>query len=282
MAEPGSAEKLSKRKLGTYLRHHDFRKLHEHAAAIMEALGEPVATESFNPLVVAFYRAVGYRPEALLNYLLLLGWSLDDRTEMFTTEEMIEQFTLERVNKSAASFDPPKLLAFEERYMQRLPLAARAEAAAPFLQRNGALPASPSAADLDRVSRVVAAAGERLKVAGDIVGYLEFFRPDDAFPYDEKAFAKRIGAAGAAGRLGRFRAVLETVDPFDAAALHDAMQRFIAAEDIAIGRIIHAVRVAVTGKGVGFGLFEGLEILGREACLARIDRALARAGTECA
>ena len=234
---------------------------------------------------MAFYRAVGYRPEALLNYLLLLGWSLDDRTEMFTTGEMIEQFTLERVNRSAASFDPPKLLAFEERYMQRLPPAARAAAAAPFLQRNGALPESPAPADLDRVSRVVEAAGERLKVAGDILGYLEFFGPDDAFPYDGKAFAKRIGAAGAAGRLERFRAVLATVDPFDAATLHDAMQRFIAAEDIAIGRIIHAVRVAVTGKGVGFGLFEGLEILGREACLARIDRALGRlagAGTECA
>ena len=285
VAEPGSAEKLSKRKVGAYLRHPDFRTLHEHGAAIMDALGEPVVTESFNPLVVAFYRAVGYRPEALLNYLLLLGWSLDDRTEMFTTGEMIEKFTLERVNKSAASFDPPKLLAFEERYMHRLPLAARAAAAVPFLQRNGALPEAPSPADLERVSRVVAAAGERLKVAGDILGYLEFFRPDDAFPYDEKAFAKRLRAEGAADRLGRFRAVLATVDPFDAATLHDAMQRFIAAEGIAIGRIIHAVRVAVTGKAVGFGLFEGLEILGREACLARIDRALGRlagTGTECA
>ena len=249
----------------------------------MEAQGKPVAMASFNPLVVAFYRAVGYRPEALLNYLLLLGWSLDDRTEMFTTDEMIEQFTLERVNKSAASFDPPKLLAFEERYMQRLPLAARAAAAAPFLQRNGALPDSPSPADLDRVSRVVAAAGERLKVAGDILNYLEFFLPDDTFRYDEKAVTKRLRAAGAADRLGRFRTVLETADPFDAATLHDAMQRFIAAEEIAIGRIIHAVRVAVTGKAVGFGLFEGLEILGREACLARIGRALRlAAGTECA
>ena len=285
VAELGSAEKLSKRKVGAYLRHPDFRKLHEHGAAIMAALGEPVAPESFNPLVVAFYRAVGYRPEALLNYLLLLGWSLDDRTEMFTVAEMIERFTLERVNRSAASFDPPKLLAFEERYMQRLPLPARAAAVVPFLQRRGALPESPSAAACDRVSRVVAAAGERLKVAGDILGYLEFFRPDDAFPYDEKAFDKRLRADGAAGRLERFRTVLDTVDPFDVATLHEAMQRFIETEAIAIGRIIHAVRVAVTGKAVGFGLFEGLEILGREACVARIDRALARlAGTdtECA
>ncbi len=285
VAEPGSAEKLSKRKVGTYLRHPDFRKLHAHGAAIREALGEPVAVESFNPLVVAFYRDVGYRPEALLNYLLLLGWSLDDRTEMFTVPQMIEQFTLERVNKAAASFDPPKLLAFEERYMQRLPLAARAAAAAPFLQRRGVLPDPPSPVDRDRLSRVVAAAGERLKVAGDILGYREFFLPDDAFPYDEKAFAKRLRANGAADRLVRFRAVLAAVAPFDAPTLHDAMQRFVAAEAIAIGHIIHAVRVAVTGKAVGFGLFECLEILGREACLARIDRALGRlaeAETECA
>ena len=274
VAEPGSAEKLSKRKLGAYLKHPDFRKLHEHGAAIMSALGESPPPESFNPLVVEFYRTVGYRPEALLNYLLLLGWSLDDRTEMFTTAEMIEQFTLDRVNRSAASFDAQKLLAFEERYMQRLPADARVAAVAPFLQRCGALPPAPSPADLRRVSQVVAAAGERIKVAGDIVNYTEFFQSDGAFPYDEKAFRKRLCANGAAERLERFRTALETVEPYDAETLSGAMHRFVEAETVPIGRIIHAVRVAVTGKAVGFGLFEGMEILGRAACLARIERAL--------
>ena len=281
VAEPGSAEKLSKRKLGAYLKHPDFRKLHEHGAAIMSALGAAPPPESFNPLVVEFYRTVGYRPEALLNYLLLLGWSLDDRTEMFTTGEMIEQFTLDRVNRSAASFDAPKLLAFEERYMQRFPADAKVAAVAPFLQRCGALPPSPSAADLRRASQVVAAAGDRIKVAGDIVNYTEFFQSDGVFPYDEKAFRKRLQADGAAERLERFRAALETVEPYDAETLSGAMHRFVENEAMPIGRIIHAVRVAVTGKAVGFGLFEGMEILGRAACVARIERALERlAGSE--
>lgn len=274
VAEPGSAEKLSKRKLGAYLQHPEFRKLHEHGAAIMSALGASPPAESFNPLVVEFYRTVGYRPEALLNYLLLLGWSLDDRTEMFTAGEMIAHFALDRVNRSAASFDALKLLAFEERYMQRLPEDDKVTAVVPFLQRCGALPPAPSAADLRRVARVVAAAGERIKVAGDIVNYTEFFRADEAIPYDEKAFRKRLRADGAAARLERFRAVLEAVEPYDAETLSGAMHRFMEVEAIPIGRIIHAVRVAVTGKAVGFGLFDGLEILGRDACLARIDRAL--------
>ena len=96
------------------------------------------------------------------------------------------------------------------------------------------------------------------------------------FSYDDKAFDKRIRAAAAAELLGRFRIQLEAVDPFDAATLDGMMHRFIEAEAITVGQIIHAVRVAVTGKAIGFGLFDVLAILGREASLARIDRALAR------
>ena len=276
VAEPGSAEKLSKRKLKTYLKHTDFRKLNEHGVAIMEALDIPIVPETFSPLLVDFYRSVGYQPEALLNYLLLLGWSFDDRTEMFTPDEMIEKFTLKRVNKSAASFDPQKLLVFQERYMQRLSPAAQATSALPFLQRSGTVSETPSVSERDLVASVVTAAGDRLKVAGDIVNYLEFFHPDDVFTYDEKAFNKRIRADGAAERLERFKLRLKTVDPFDAETLDSAMHQFVEDEEIPIGQIIHAVRVAVTGKAVGFGLFEGLAILGRDACLARIDRALMR------
>jgi glutamyl-tRNA synthetase len=276
VSEPGSAEKLSKRKLKTYLKHTDFRKLNEHGAAIMEALDIPIAPETFSPLLVDFYRSVGYQPEALLNYLLLLGWSFDDRREMFTLNDMIEKFTLKRVNKSAASFDPQKLLVFQERHMQRLAPAAKVTSALPFLQRSGVVSETPSASERDLVASVVTAAGDRLKVAGDIVNYLEFFYPDDVFTYDEKAFNKRVRADGAAERLRRFEIRLKTVDPFDAETLDSAMHQFIEDEEIPIGQIIHAVRVAVTGKAVGFGLFEGLAILGRDACLARIDRALMR------
>jgi glutamyl-tRNA synthetase len=280
VAAPGSAEKLSKRKLGSYLKQADFKKVYDHGVAIMTALGQPVSDDTFSPVIVNFYRTLGYRPEALVNYLLLLGWSLDERTEMFTLDEMIKHFTLARVNRSAASFDPQKLMAFEERYMQRLDTSERVTAVLPFLQRSGLLSPSPSPTERDRVSRVVEAAGDRLKVAGDIVNYLEFFRDDDAFAYDDKAFDKRVRVAGAPDRLRRFRDELETVASFDAKALETLMHQFIEREATSIGQVIHAVRVAVTGKAVGFGIFDGLAILGREACLVRIDRALARVTTE--
>ena len=279
VAAPGSAKKLSKRKLGKYLKHPDFKKVYDHGALIMAALGDAVSSETFSPLVVDFYREVGYRAEALLNYLLLLGWSLDDKTETFERGEMIKHFTLERVNKSAASFDPQKLMVFQERHMQKVPAPKKVAAAVPFLQRAGSLPDAPQPADLDRLAQVVEAAGDRIKVAGDILNYPEFFQGDEVFSYDDKAFDKRILAEGAAERLGRFRIQLEAVDPFDAATLDGMMHRFIESEAIKVGQIIHAVRVAVTGKAIGFGLFDGLAILGREACLARIDRALARTGT---
>ena len=303
VAAPGGSEKLSKRKLGKYLKQDDFRKAYEHAAGIMAALGETTDDDAFNPVMVDFYRSAGYLPDALLNYLLLVGWSLDDRTEDFTRDAMIHSFSLDRVNRSAASFDPQKLLAFQERRMTRLPLDKKVELVRPYLAAALGAPASsptsgpptsspapgapasrpasgppastPAPADPDQLRAVVVAAADRLKVAGDIVNYTEFFVADDAFPYDARAFAKRIAADGAPGLLARFRSALAAVDPFDAAAVEAALHRFIESEGIRIGAVIHAVRVAVTGKAVGFGLFDAMAILGRDACLARIDRALA-------
>ena len=282
VAEPGSAEKLSKRKLSKYLKHHEFKKVYDHGSGIAKAQGLSITPESFSPVVVDFYREVGYEPDALVNYLLLLGWSLDDRTETFTRAQMVEHFSLERVNRSPASFDPQKLLAFQERRMQALSIDARVERVRPFLERAG-LAGAPSAQAIPsrddrraRTRRVVEAAGDRIKVAGDILSYPEFFQADGTVAYDQKAFDKRVRKEGVAPLLRRFRDRLGATEPFDADTLDRAMHAFVEAEGIAIGQVIHAVRVAVTGKAVGFGLFEGLAILGRDACVARIDRALAR------
>ena len=113
-----------------------------------------------------------------------------------------------------------------------------------------------------------------------MLDYPEFFQADGDVEYDEKAFDKRLRKDGAASRLRRFRDRLAAARSFDAAALERTLHDFVAAEGIRSGEIVHAVRVAVTGRAVGFGLFEGLAILGPEACLARIDRALARVAGE--
>ena len=280
VAAPGSSQKLSKRKLDTYFKHHEFKQVHDHGVSVMRRLGVPLSPNAFNPVVVDFYRAVGYLPEALVNYLLLLGWSLDDKTETFSRDEMIRHFSLERVNKSAASFDPQKLLAFQERQMQSLSTAETAAMVLPFLERAGLVSGPPTKAESRRATEVVAAAGDRIKVAGDILNYPEFFEADDALSYDSKAFDKRLGAEGVAERLLTFRGELATVEPFDAQTLDGLLHRFVEQQQgMSVGQIIHALRVAVTGKPVGFGLFEGLAILGRRACLTRIDRALAMSET---
>jgi glutamyl-tRNA synthetase len=125
------------------------------------------------------------------------------------------------------------------------------------------------------IKQVVGHAGDRIRVAGDIVDYAHFFSTDDSFEYDEKAFEKRLRKAeGAAELLTEFRGQLAAVEPFTSDELERLLKTFVDAKGIKIGQIVHALRVAVTGKAVGFGLFETLAILDRERCLARIDRAL--------
>ncbi len=276
VAAPGSSEKLSKRKLSKYMQNKQFKKIFDEGVAIAERIRLLVTPETFSPVVVDFYREVGYEPAALMNYLLLLGWSLDDHTETFSKEEMIRQFSLDRINRSEASFDPQKLLAFQERRMQVLSVVERSSRVLPYLERADFVDNPATEAQRIRVQQVVSAAGDRIKVAGDILSYTEFFQADEEIPYDEKAFNKRLRKEGVEPLLRRFREQLGLVTPFDAVTLEGALRAFVEAEGIKIGQIVHAVRVAVTGKAVGFGLFEGLALLGREACVARIDLALKR------
>lgn len=269
VAEPGSKNKLSKRKIADYLKHPEFRKLYEHGDRIARALGMTVAAETFNPVIVDFYERVGYLPEAILNYIVLLGWSLDDKTEFFTTQELIDAFSLERIKKSPASFDAKKLLAFQERYMNLKTLDEKVAMTRPYLQQAG----FPQ----EKLAEVVQAAADRIKVSGDILDYTVFFTPTDQVVYDEAAFDKRIRTpVEAPGLLRKFAAVLATLEPFDAPTVETALQNFVQAEGIGHAQIIHALRIATTGKGIGFGLFESLAILGRLQCLERIDRALAK------
>jgi glutamyl-tRNA synthetase len=269
VAEPGSKNKLSKRKIADYLKNPEFRKLYEHGERISKMLDLPTTAETFNPVVADFYERVGYLPEAILNYILLLGWSLDDKTEFFTIDEMIAAFSLDRINKAPASFDARKLSAFQERYMNLKSLDEKADLTRPFLQKAGLRQ--------DKLTDVLQAAADRIKVAGDILDYAAFFLPEDQLTYDEAAFDKRLRTPPeAAGLLRKFAVKLASLDRFDAASIEQALQDFVQAESIGHAQIIHSLRIAVTGKAVGFGLFDSLAILGKTECLARIERALAR------
>ncbi|QDU94917.1 glutamate--tRNA ligase [Lignipirellula cremea] len=280
VAEPGSKKKLSKRNIEQYLKNRDFKKIYDHGAAIAEKIGRKVDAATFNPVIVDFYRDTGYLADALVNYLLLLGWSFDGEREAFTRQEMIDCFSLDRVIKGSASFDPQKLFAFEQRHFNALPAKQKTPLCLRFLQAAG-LVEEPTPCDVGPyLAQIVEAAGDRLVVAGDILGFADFFTADDQLSYDEKTWEKRlIKPEGARDLLARFREQLANATAFDAASLETLLKDFIAAEEKKIGDIIHALRVAVTGQGVGFGMFETLAILGQERCLRRIDRALERANS---
>jgi glutamyl-tRNA synthetase len=274
VAEPGSKNKLSKRKLARYLKNPDFRQIYEHGRAIAAQIDLTAAADTFNPVIVDFYRQVGYLPEAIVNYLLLLGWSLDDKTEYFTREEMIRHFSLERVTKSAASFDAKKLRAFQEHYMAQEPLERKTELALPFLQKAGLIRDPAPGDEAARVAAIVRAAGERIKVAGDILDYSAFFVADDRLNYDEKALNQYLRKPAAKDLLRKLRQLLATAT-FEAKALETLILQFAQAEGIKVNDVNQPLRVAVTGKAIGFSAYETLALLGRERCLARIDRVLA-------
>src|SRR5262249_414084 len=157
------------------LKNVDFAKVHQHGTAIAAAMKLATAPETFNPVVVDFYEQVGYLPDAVVNYLVLLGWSLDDKTEIMTRAQMIENFSLDPVNPGPASFDPAKLPAFQMQYMRDLPMADKVAGVLPYLERAGLV--SPPVSDETRayVARVVEILGDRIKVFGDILLQAPFF-----------------------------------------------------------------------------------------------------------
>lgn len=276
VAEPGSKTKLSKRKLDKYLKNKDFAAVNAHGNQIATAMGLLLAAETFNPVIVDFYEQVGYLPHAIINYLLLLGWSLDGATEYFTREEMIKNFSLERVNKAPASFDPKKLMSFQEHYFAELPAKKKTPRMIDYLKRAGLLPEKTECSTGPEVTRIIEAAGDRLKVFGDILNFSEFFVSDEALPISAEELTKTFAKPGARDLLAAFREELAKVDPFDVGPLETALKAFVEARGIKVGELIHPLRLALCGKTVGMGLYDTLAILGKERCLKRIDLLLGK------
>lgn len=278
VAEPGSKNKLSKRKIAQYLKNPDFKKVYDHAKAIADRIGVAATPESFNPVLIDFYKQVGYLPAAILNALVLYGWALKDNREEFTLVEMTKLFSLDRVNKEPASLDVKKLFAFQARYMQALPIAEKVELVQPFLARAG-LPN-----DRAFVTKVVEAAGPRLTVAGDILEYDYLFLPDDRIEFDPAMATKHVAAAykdaavvpPLAEVLPKLRAMVAGAEPYTHDTLKAATEALAAAEGAKAGPLSQVLRVATTGREVGFSAYDTLAVLGRERCQARIDRAIVK------
>ena len=276
VAEPGGTAKLSKRKLDKYLKQKDFAALNQVGATIAQRAHIEATPETFNPVVVDFYREIGFLPESILNYLLLLGWSLDDSTEHFSLEDAIEHFSLERVNKAPASFDPQKLVAFQTRWMNRLDTKKKVAMVLPFLQKAGWV-ATPAPCDMaERLTQVVQAAGDRIKIAGDILQFDELFSADDSFPIDEELLQKKLKAdASVVEAVRGFCDIIRSAESTSQPDFEPRLKAYAEEKGIKLGNFMAGLRIGLTGKTSGLTIFDYLTLFGQERSIARIERVLA-------
>ena len=215
----------------------------------------------------------GYLPQAMVNFLALLGWSLDDRTEILSREELMKYFSLERVGKTPAIFNYDKFNWMNGVYMRGLSEQEFGEMAIPFLKRE--LPSEAlSALSLDYVCQIAPLVQERAKTLGELPQFTDFFFVDE-LTYDANLLlgkAVKQEMAMRALEMGWER--LQSLEAFDANSLEDVLRPLAAELGLKTGELFSLLRVATTGRTAAPPLFQTMAVLGKDRCLFRIQRAL--------
>ena len=249
-----------------------------HIPLVLDSGGRKMSKRHHGDLVaVNRYREQGYLPEAVLNFVVRLGWSYDDKQEIFSIDELIEKFDLERVGKSGSVFDIKKLEWLNSHYINQLDVEARTDAVIPFWQEEGLL--LDSTADRDWLESIVEAVGERLTTLQDIIPQTRYFFTDE-FEYEPKAVKKWWG--GSEEKRGNTRNILtnvsqivEEIPTFDIETIEAAIWKYTDENNIKRVAAMQALRIALTGTSFGPSLFDIVVLLGRDEVLKRIPKAIA-------
>jgi len=206
------------------------------------------------------YREQGYFKGAFVNMLAFLGWNPGTQQEIFSLEELAEAFTLERVGKAGAKFDPDKTKWFQQQYLRAANDAELAALLSEYLPENH---------DLKRLEKICALMKERATFVQDILkeGAYLLNRPST---YDEQTVSKKWKEDSSL-LMKEWTTVLQDVSPFEAAEIETAFKQFIAAKELGIGAVLPLFRLLVTGAGMGPSMFEIAAFLGKEECIERMN-----------
>jgi glutamyl-tRNA synthetase len=223
------------------------------------------------------YRDQGYLPEAMVNFLALLGWSLDDKTEILSREEIVKHFSLDRISKTAAVFNKDKLDWMNGIYLRGLILQEFAERAVTFLERD--LPSEVKRPlDIGYIRQIMPLIQERAKTLAEVPQLSDFFFVD-RLEYDTGLLLDKIESAEAVRALQASVAKMDELKDWDAALL-EAVFRPLADElKLKTSVFFGLLRVAITGRKAAPPLFQTMEVLGKERCLKRLRAALERLST---
>ena len=218
---------------------------------------------------VTVYRDMGYLPEAILNYLVRLGWSHGDQ-ELFSREELIEKFSLESVGKSAGVFNPEKFLWVNFHYLKTRPLSQLAEEIVPYIVAKG----YPVPQDKSWLERMIKTLQERSRTLVELVDSAHFYLTDD-IAIDEKA-AKKFLTLEVSRPLSKLIERLSALDEFSEANIESAFSGVLEEFGLSMGKLAQPVRVALTGSTVSPGIHEVIAVLGKERTIRRLQSALER------
>ena len=254
--------------------------------ALIEAIGAKAPHYAHIPLIlnptgskmskrdagasIADYEEQGYLPEAVRNYLCLLGWSPKDNREVFPIEEVIAKFDLPQVGRANARFDIDKLFWINGEYMRAVTLEALEPLALSILRKHGILTGDYDPAYFRAALAIVK---EKIKLGRELPEWMAYFFTED-FPYDEQAVRKVFTREGLAN-IGKLRERLSSIDAanFTAAGLETEFKTLAAATGQKVGAFIHPARLAVSGRPVGPSLYHLLEVLGKDRVIKRLVRA---------
>lgn len=217
---------------------------------------------------VGTYPEEGYAPEALRNYLCLLGWSPKDNREILDMEEIIRLFDLPQINRRSAAFDKDKYFWMNGQYLLHMDLGRYAELAVPILEKAGI-----DCKDWHYVEKVLTIVKPKVKMLHELPEWVRCFFTDD-FPFDEAAVEKNL--SGAADRLTALAEAFTQLEPWTAPTIEARLKETAATLGVKTGELIHPARVAVSGRSVGAGLYEMFEILGRDKTVKRLCSAAER------
>jgi glutamyl-tRNA synthetase len=216
------------------------------------------------------YREDGYLPDAFVNLLALLGWNSGTDQELFSMDELIAKFSLERVNKSGARFDPEKAKWFNHQYLIKKDDKDLAQEFTKIVEAKGV------SADIDKVEKIVGLVKERVSFTHELWEQTSFFfvAPTE---YDE-APVKKFWKEDTPTIMRELVEVIQSVDPFVIAEIEPAIKNFINEKGYGMGKVMNALRISLVGESKGPGVADICELLGRDETVSRINSAVEALG----
>ncbi|MEQ2129395.1 glutamate--tRNA ligase [Caldanaerobacter subterraneus KAk] len=216
------------------------------------------------------FRDQGYLPEAIVNYITLLGWAPSDGEEIFDVRKSIREFSLERVSKNPAVYDVQKLTWINGHYIRSYDLDKLTQAIIPFLQKKGLIGENY---DYEYIKKIVSVVREREKTLVDIADAMTYYFKE-VESYEEKGVQKYFTKEGVVDILKKAAETLKNLEPFNKFTAEEAYRKLVEELGISSSALFHPTRLAISGRTFGPGLFDIMEFLGKEKTVARIERAI--------